>query len=51
MWTVLPEWFLYDITHVWMIRCDKYHQWKQPVAAEPTQETALANVLAHLRES
>lgn len=20
VWTILPEWFLYDVTHVWMIR-------------------------------
>ena len=51
VWTILPEWFLFDVTHVWMIRSDKYHQWKQPPTAVPTQELALANVLAQLRES
>lgn len=51
VWALLPEWFLFDVTHVWMIRCDKYHQWKQPQTAVPTQESALANVLAPLRES
>ena len=51
VWALLPEWFLFDVTHVWMIRCDEYHQWKQPQTAVPTQESALANVLAPLRES
>ena len=50
VWNMLPEWFLYDVTHVWLIRSDKYHQWKQPATAISTQETALAKVLAQLRE-
>ena len=50
-WAVLPEWFLADITHVWMIRGDTYLQWKQPAAEASSQENALAHVLAHLRES
>ena len=49
-WTILPEWFLFDVTHVWMIRSDKYHQWKQPPTEVPTQELALASVLAQLRD-
>ena len=51
VWTVLPEWFLADVTHVWLNRGDKFFQWKEPVTATPTQETALANVLAQLRDS
>jgi len=51
VWNMLPEWFLYDVTHVWLIRCDKYHQWKQQAPAISSQETALAKVLAQLRES
>ena len=51
MWTILPEWFLFDVTHVWMIRSDQYQQWKQPPTAVPTQDLALANVLAQLRDT
>ncbi len=51
MWTILPEWFTYDITHVWLIRCDKYIQWKQPADAPPSQEHAMAQVLAQLRDT
>ena len=50
-WAILPEWFLSDVTHVWLVRGDKHHQWKQPPTAVPSQENALANVLAQLRES
>ena len=42
VWSILPEWFIYDITHVWLIRSDKCQQWKQPPADLPSQETALA---------
>ena len=51
VWSMLPEWFLYDVTHVWLTRCDKYRQWKQQTPETSTQETALAKVLAQLRES
>ena len=50
MWTILPEWFTYDVTHVLLIRCDKYMQWKQPPDNHTAQETALAQVMAHLRD-
>ena len=51
VWSILPEWFTYDITHVWLIRSDKYQQWKQPPDEPPSQETALATVLAQLHDS
>ena len=51
VWNMLPEWFLYDVTHVWMVRCDKFHQWKQQMPDTSSQEAALANVLAQFRAS
>ena len=49
-WKLIPEWFLYDVTHVWMVRSDKYQPWK-PASEKPlSQEHALATVLAHLRD-
>ena len=47
--SILPEWFTFDITHVWLIRRDKYIEWKQPPSDPPTQEDAMAKVLAQLR--
>ena len=49
LWKMVPEWFLYDVTHVWMIRSDIHHQWKQPSDGPHSQESALATVLAQLR--
>ena len=50
-WAILPEWFLFDVTHVWMIRSDQYRQWKQPAATVPASHVPLANVLAQLRDT
>ena len=50
-WAILPEWFLADVTHVWLVRSDKFHQWKEPVTNLPTQESALASVLAQFRDT
>ena len=49
-WSILPEWFTFDVTHVWLIRSDKYVQWKQPAAYPPSQEIAMGEVLAQLRD-
>ena len=54
MWSMLPEWFTYDITHVWLIRGDQYRPWmqRQKLSSEDlhSQETAMAQVLAQLRD-
>ena len=49
-WKMIPEWFLYDVTHVWLIRCDQHHPWKPTSDGTLSQESALANVLAQLRD-
>ena len=51
MWTILPEWLTYDVTHVWLIRSDKYMQWKQPSDGSDFQANAMAQVLAQLRDT
>ena len=50
MWSLLPEWFTFDITHVWLIRGDQYRQWMQPSDGSASQASAMAKVLAQLRD-
>ena len=50
MWSMLPEWFIFDITHVWLIRGDQYRQWMVPSDGSASQANAMAQVLAQLRD-
>ena len=49
-WKMIPEWFLYDVTHVWLIRGDKHQPWKPSIEGATSQESALATVLAQFRD-
>ena len=51
VWTIIPEWYMWTITHVWLVRKDLYHGWVQPPGTHCSPETrakALEEVLAGL---
>ena len=52
-WYILPSWFSYTVTHVWLVRSDKYVNWQIPQdildsASPDPRACALERVLAEL---
>ena len=54
VWYEIPEWFTWNISHVWMVRSDKFLEWHVPPGMMPSsmpdaRDAALERVLAGLQ--
>ena len=54
VWYEIPEWFTWNISHVWMVRSDKFLEWHVPPGMMPSsnpdaREAALERVLMGLQ--
>lgn len=53
VWREIPEWFTWNVSHVWLVRADRFLEWHVPPATPSpldaaTRDQALEDVLACL---
>jgi len=53
VWREIPEWFTWNISHVWLVRADRFLEWHVPPPTPSAQDVdardqALEQVLASL---